>query len=476
VDVSEGLKFQSTSGTDIKHGSSKKLKKSHGGGQRNSPTSPTNSSDFGLSVSDADPSLSAEKIKEQADAKIAIKDLKDRGSSTNDLTCRVCDPARVFTAYTSLLTHLQSHAGAKKFKCHVCKMSFGRQQILNYHMSVHLDEKRFVCPDCGRTFRHPYYFRQHLRSHDPQVTSKSTKGRSREGRPPQEPQESDCIPPGDPSGDNICEPYASGDHSSSMQDFFEEVGDAPSSTLVVNSEPLTGCPDLNKLSKENETPFPTAATTPGLQQPPPPIQIPTGNSQKERTTPPLTTSLVKINMRSSSTNKNATESITQKRKAVNREVVKIWQQTFEDGTGSVTYVPLNSQEIHGGGLQQGSCKIFKDVSNVSSSSEASSAAQQPVVHTNPKAILATLNGRQVLLIPKTTTSTAAALSDSGRSSSQLEQLRQSKLEQALRFGSASVESSNLYQVSNNQPRRSSSNAESSNQDETDHDGLIETKI
>lgn len=72
--------------------------------------------------------------------------------------------------------------------------------------------------------------------------------------------------------------------------------------------------------------------------------------------------------------------------------MKIWQQTVEEASGSsATYVPLTTQD----GDEHQSCKIFKDVSNVTSS-----GVQPALIH--PKAILATMNGRQVLLIPKTT--------------------------------------------------------------------------
>ena len=48
---------------------------------RNSPTSPNNSSDSGLSVSEAEqtPQVGEEKLKEQALAIEAIKDLKSKG-------------------------------------------------------------------------------------------------------------------------------------------------------------------------------------------------------------------------------------------------------------------------------------------------------------------------------------------------------------------------------------------------------------
>ena len=91
--------------------------------------------------------------------------------------------------------------------------------------------------------------------------------------------------------------------------------------------------------------------------------------------------------------------VIKKRKPV-KETVKIWQQTVEvaaSGGSSTTYVPLSSPEG-----DDTNCKIFKDVSNVTTSTGvAATAAVAPPPLIHPKAILATMNGRQVLLIPKT---------------------------------------------------------------------------
>ena len=50
----------------------------------------------------------SEVVKEQALGCIA--ELQAKGATTDDLTCRICDPAKSFTAYTTLLSHLRSHA------------------------------------------------------------------------------------------------------------------------------------------------------------------------------------------------------------------------------------------------------------------------------------------------------------------------------------------------------------------------------
>jgi hypothetical protein len=38
----------------------------------------------------------------------SMEELRARGATTDDLMCRLCDPARPFTAYSTLLTHYRS--------------------------------------------------------------------------------------------------------------------------------------------------------------------------------------------------------------------------------------------------------------------------------------------------------------------------------------------------------------------------------
>jgi len=61
-----------------------------------------------LSESRSEADEVSEAVKAQALA--AIQDLKSKGAATDDLTCTICDPAKSFTAYTTLLSHLRSHA------------------------------------------------------------------------------------------------------------------------------------------------------------------------------------------------------------------------------------------------------------------------------------------------------------------------------------------------------------------------------
>jgi hypothetical protein len=69
----------------------------------------------------------SEAVKDQALA--AIQDLQARGAATDELTCRICDPAKSFTAYTTLLTHLRSHAQIRLVAQLFCACSFYCRQL-----------------------------------------------------------------------------------------------------------------------------------------------------------------------------------------------------------------------------------------------------------------------------------------------------------------------------------------------------------
>ena len=51
---------------------------------------------------------------EKAEALLAIRQLQAKGATTEDLCCHICQPPKCFTAYTTLLSHLRSHAGIRK--------------------------------------------------------------------------------------------------------------------------------------------------------------------------------------------------------------------------------------------------------------------------------------------------------------------------------------------------------------------------
>merc|ERR1712126_179385 len=101
--------------------------------RRNSLSSP-NSSDSGLSISAEEQSPTD--LLERAMAQSAIKDLREQGSSMGgEFKCGICQPARVFAAYTSLLDHLRTHTGDRPHACHLCDKRFARRNTLDRHMN-----------------------------------------------------------------------------------------------------------------------------------------------------------------------------------------------------------------------------------------------------------------------------------------------------------------------------------------------------
>ena len=76
-------------------------------------TRPASASGFSVKVEVKQMSEHAEK--EKCEALQAIRQLQAKGATTEDLSCHICKPSKCFTAYTTLLSHLRSHAGIRKF-------------------------------------------------------------------------------------------------------------------------------------------------------------------------------------------------------------------------------------------------------------------------------------------------------------------------------------------------------------------------
>ena len=82
------------------------------------------------STSSFSPRVESKKVpdqtdKEKSEALQAIRELQAKGATTEDLSCHICQPSKCFTAYTTLLSHLRSHAGIRKLHLivllHVCE-------------------------------------------------------------------------------------------------------------------------------------------------------------------------------------------------------------------------------------------------------------------------------------------------------------------------------------------------------------------
>merc|ERR1712079_750429 len=97
------------------------------------------------STSSFSPRVESKKVpdqtdKEKSEALQAIRELQAKGATTEDLSCHICQPSKCFTAYTTLLSHLRSHAGIRPYECQVCRAVFTRQHSLNYHLLIHQNE------------------------------------------------------------------------------------------------------------------------------------------------------------------------------------------------------------------------------------------------------------------------------------------------------------------------------------------------
>ena len=268
---------------------------------------------------------------EELEAEKAIEALRAGGVAGSSNVCTVCRPERRFTAYTSLLNHLKSHAGIKEHACHVCGAVFRRQNTLQYHLSVHRNETKFTCAGCGRKFRHPSHYREHVKRHN-----------------------------GDSFRCDACDVHCKSRKNLEKHHKMHHEETSPDAEVARISASNT--------SKENASP-------------PPPL-LPEFDGSPPRAADAQT--------------------VVAKKKSPRVETASnVCKKTVQFLHSDGAFVPFG-----GGGSE-----IFKDVSNTPG---------------EPKAILATLNGKQVLLIPKT------------------EEKPASKLEQCLRFGSASVASNATY--------------------------------
>ncbi|KAK4313418.1 hypothetical protein Pmani_015229 [Petrolisthes manimaculis] len=105
----------------------------------------------------------------KAEKEMALKLITEIRSQSlmalDTLECKICNPPRLFTAPSTLLSHYRSHAGIRPYECRICEAVFTRQHSLNYHMLIHTNQTRFTCVDCGRKFRHPSHFKEHRRRH-----------------------------------------------------------------------------------------------------------------------------------------------------------------------------------------------------------------------------------------------------------------------------------------------------------------------
>jgi len=71
-------------------------------------------------------------------------------SSSNPIQCRYC--LKSFKYPSTLLQHLTTHTGTKKYGCGSCGKSFTRQYTLKVHKRQHQGDRPFPCPLCPKHY------------------------------------------------------------------------------------------------------------------------------------------------------------------------------------------------------------------------------------------------------------------------------------------------------------------------------------
>jgi len=279
--------------------------------------------------------------------------------------------------------HLRLHNGLRPHSCHLCPKRFARRNTLDRHVSaVHRQrEYKFSCDHCHRQFRHPSHYREHLKREH------STK------RPLEFQQETTSLSTADESRHPMVLPF---DEFENKMDIVTESSYPVDSNFKMDFEETTAYYDEEvaqlSISQREEV---------GGQ-----VVSSSSPKPKENSTPPLV------------------EFDASPPSATTGTVAMKTQSIIQQGQHSKVQLTSSSLPFHhtsDGPFHP--LKIFKDVSNKVASSQ-------------PKAILATVNGKQVILVPAQSaslaTKTARDESNGGGGS---------KLEQCLRFGSASVANS-----------------------------------
>jgi len=85
--------------------------------------------------------------------------------STMQCTFEGCD--KEFGSRWSLMRHLCTHTGEKKFECLICGKEFVQKCSLRRHEQTHTDSKTWVCnhANCGKQFKLKEYLDVHRRTH-----------------------------------------------------------------------------------------------------------------------------------------------------------------------------------------------------------------------------------------------------------------------------------------------------------------------
>ncbi|CAH0557502.1 unnamed protein product [Brassicogethes aeneus] len=97
------------------------------------------------------------------------EDLRDHFAAVHSCAPRyLCaDCPKIYTKYSTFLTHIRTHRVKLKYCCDVCNKWFNTVSEQEKHRSEHGDERPHVCSTCGKRFRMQSALIVHARSHLP---------------------------------------------------------------------------------------------------------------------------------------------------------------------------------------------------------------------------------------------------------------------------------------------------------------------
>ncbi|XP_068808224.1 zinc finger protein 648 [Struthio camelus] len=77
--------------------------------------------------------------------------------------CLQC--GRAFKKSSNLLSHVETHSGAKPYACELCGKAYSHQGTLQQHRRLHTGERPYKCPFCVKTYTWSSDYRKHIRTH-----------------------------------------------------------------------------------------------------------------------------------------------------------------------------------------------------------------------------------------------------------------------------------------------------------------------
>ncbi|KAG6930796.1 zinc finger protein 648 [Chelydra serpentina] len=91
---------------------------------------------------------------------------QQRGSSEAEerpYKCMQC--GRAFKKSSNLLSHIDTHSGAKPYACELCGKAYSHQGTLQQHKRLHTGERPYKCPFCVKAYTWSSDYRKHIRTH-----------------------------------------------------------------------------------------------------------------------------------------------------------------------------------------------------------------------------------------------------------------------------------------------------------------------